>query len=394
MLRVFASDPCQEVFPGQQDRRSDHSAIAAPVAGAVARGRIGTDAGAVLSTQALKAIGRHIKRGDAEVQRLKMMQRTSLMLWFGLILSANPVRSHDAGALDFEGRYALQPLTEHVYVAHGPQAFPNPQTQGFMNNPGFVVTDNGVVVVDPGSSLQIGRKLLESIVTVSRKPVIAVFNTHVHGDHWLGNQAIRQAYPEATIYAHKRMIERVQAGEGEDWIRLFNELTAGATSGTEVVAPNVGLEGGEVIEIGGMPFAVHHTGRAHSDTDIMVEVRNDRAIFLGDIVTNRRVQSARPMDSDILGQIRAVEFVLGTDNEWFIPGHGLSGGRELPQAQLDFLRKLHASVKHHYDAGLADFEMRDRVAQDLAEYRDWYNFDELGRVINSVYLRVEQASFE
>lgn len=311
----------------------------------------------------------------------------------GLMFCANHAYSHEPVAVDFEHGFAVEKLTDRVYVVHGPQAFPSPTTRGFMNNPGFVVTEEGVVIVDPGSSVQIGNKLLDRIRSVTEKPVVAVFNTHVHGDHWLGNQAIRQAYPDVPIYAHQRMIERVEMGEGSDWVKLFDQLTDSATEGTRVVGPNIGLSGGELLNIGNTPFRIHHTGKAHSDTDIMIETPNERAIFLGDIVTNERIQSARPADSDIRGQITAVEFVLTTDNRWFIPGHGQSGGREVPERQLMFLKQLYASVKRHYEDGLADFEMIEPVRQDLAEYRDWYNFDELGRVISNTYLKVEEESF-
>ena len=57
-------------------------------------------------------------------------------------------------------------ITPQIYVAHGPQDFPSRDTGGFMNNPGFIVGDGGVIVVDPGSSVQIGRQLLEAIRAV------------------------------------------------------------------------------------------------------------------------------------------------------------------------------------------------------------------------------------
>jgi glyoxylase-like metal-dependent hydrolase (beta-lactamase superfamily II) len=34
---------------------------------------------------------------------------------------------------------------------------------------------------------------------ITNKPIVAVFNTHVHGDHWLGNQAIVERYPAVKI---------------------------------------------------------------------------------------------------------------------------------------------------------------------------------------------------
>ena len=322
-----------------------------------------------------------------------MPDRIHSLLIAAAILCAGQAHGHQPAAFDPDVELQARKLTEHVYVVHGPQAFPSAETRGFMNNPGFILTEQGPVVIDPGSSVQIGDKVLQSIRRVTDKPVAAVFNTHVHGDHWLGNQAIRQAYPEVPIYAHQRMIERVEAGEGEEWVRLFEQLTEGATIGTRVVGPNIGLRGGEILEFGDMVLRIHHTGKAHSDTDIMIEATAERAIFLGDIVTNRRIQSARPADSDIKGQITAVEFVLTTDNDWFIPGHGESGGRDIPENQLRFLRQLYASVERHYLDGLADYEMLDLVRRDLAEYSDWYNFDELGRVVSSVYLRVEEESF-
>lgn len=325
--------------------------------------------------------------------RTDMPDRIHSLLIAAAILCAGQAHGHQPAAFDPDVELQARKLTEHVYVVHGPQAFPSAETRGFMNNPGFVLTEQGPVVIDPGSSVQIGDKVLQSIRRVTDKPVAAVFNTHVHGDHWLGNQAIRQAYPEVPIYAHQRMIERVEAGEGEEWVRLFEQLTEGATIGTRVVGPNIGLRGGETLEFGDMVLRIHHTGKAHSDTDIMIESPADSAIFLGDIVTNRRIQSARPADSDIRGQIDAVEYALNTDNRWFIPGHGLSGGREVAQQQLKFLQDLYASVKRHYEAGLADYEMLDPVRQDLAEYSDWYNFDELGRVLSNVYLKVEEETF-
>lgn len=322
-----------------------------------------------------------------------MLSNARSWLTAGLLLGITQSYAHQPAAFDPDVELQARQLTKHVYVVHGPQAFPSPKTRGFMNNPGFVLTSQGAVVIDPGSSVQIGDKVLESIRRITDKPVVAVFNTHVHGDHWLGNQAVRQAYPQAPIYAHERMIERVEAGEGDEWVQLFERLTEGATMGTQVVGPTVGLRGGETLEFGDVALRIHHTGKAHSDTDIMIESPADRAIFLGDIVTNRRIQSARPADSDIRGQIDAVEFVLSTDNRWFIPGHGLSGGREVAQQQLQFLQDLYASVKRHYEDGLADYEMLEPVRQDLAEYSDWYNFDELGRVLSNVYLKVEEEAF-
>lgn len=309
------------------------------------------------------------------------------------VLSLSVAWAHEVTVPEQLEGLVLQQLSESVFIIQGPQQFPSPDTAGFMNNPGFVVTPKGVVVIDPGSSVQIGQMVLDKINEITALPVVAVFNTHVHGDHWLGNQAIREIWPEAAIYAHQRMIERVEAGEGEGWISNFSQSTGCATVGTVVVVPNIGLAGGEILNIGSIDFKIYHTGKAHTDNDLMIEVAKEKSIFLGDVVTDRRIQSARPEDSDIKGQIKAVEFALQTENTIFIPGHGAAGDKEMVRRQLTFLQDLLAAVENYYEHGLSDYEMKDKVVGDLSAYKDWFNFSEIGRVISYVYLKVEEDSF-
>jgi glyoxylase-like metal-dependent hydrolase (beta-lactamase superfamily II) len=264
-----------------------------------------------------------------------------------------------------------------------------------MNNPAAILTDHGVIIVDPGSSKEIGRSLLEKVQTVSHKPVIAVFNTHVHGDHWLGNHGVRDVYPGVPVYAHARMIERVNAGEGQDWIKRFVDMTDGAVAGTRVVAPTIGLEGGETLVLDGVTLKIHHTGHAHTDNDIMIEVVEDKGLFFGDIVAAGRVPNSDvPQDASLQGSIAAIKAMLKMPLDIYIPGHGHSGGREVPEASLGFMEALYASVTKYYEQGLEGYEMKEKVIADLEAYQDWSNFSEIGRVVNFVFQEIERDRFK
>ena len=300
--------------------------------------------------------------------------------------------AHDVVVSPVVEALPLEQVSERVYVVHGPVQAPNPENGGFMNNPGFILTGDGVVVVDPGSSVQIGAAVLNKISAVTDKPVIAVFNTHVHGDHWLGNQAIKQAYPDAVIYAHERMLERVADGEGERWIGILGELTDSAVTGTLVTAPDVGLKGGETLDFGDTAIRVYFKGKAHSDNDLLVEVDRENTMFMGDVGMITRITSQHA-DGDVRGHIETLRFIIDTDNEIFVPGHGKSGGKEVPRLALSFHQTLYDSVRRHYEAGLSDFEMKDKVIKDMAGFSDWDNFDDIGRAISHAYLRVEEDLF-
>ncbi len=316
------------------------------------------------------------------MRKLKLV--IAVLLSGGLLLSCGKAPKIDAS-------YPLTRLTERVYVIHGPNEMPNKANQGFMNNPGFVLTAKGIVVIDPGSSLQVGEMLLAKIATVSKEPVVAVFNTHLHGDHWLANDAIRRAYPKAVIYAHPKMLESAAAA-GESWLRLMLQLTDGATKGTQAVIPNLGIDNEETLAIGGMHFRIHHQGVAHTGSDIMIEVVEDKVLFGGDNILVAR--AGRMDDGNFKGNIAACDMALKTGARIIVPGHGPSGGPELIRTYRDYLRILYGSVKKYADQGLGDFEMKDKVVADLKPYQQWAMFDsEIGKLISLAYLQAEQEAF-
>lgn len=318
-----------------------------------------------------------------------------IAVFVSCILS-KPLQAHDVQIADADvKKMPLVNVTPSVYVIHGMVALPTNQNKAFINNPGFVVTPSGVVVIDPGSSTGVGEILLDHIRSVTTKPVVAIINTHVHGDHWFGNHAIRNAYPDVPIYAHKNAIDRILNGEDQEWLSLFMRMAPTAMAGTEIVRPDHALNGGETLELGGETFHILYPAeKAHTDSDIMIEVPGERTLFLGDVVMNQRTFGNRPHESLFSGIEDATRIALERPNiKYYVPGHGNTGGREMVENFLSLVSNLRASVKKYYDAGEADFEMRDKVLSELDTYRHWYGFDKLGSTISYIYLEVERDNF-
>lgn len=289
--------------------------------------------------------------------------------------------------------FPLDKIASHTYVVHGPLGLPSKQNQGFMNNPAFVVTKTGVVVIDPGSTVQVGRLLLRKIKSVTNKPVTHVFDTHVHGDHWLGNQAIKEAYPEVTIMAHPLMIRLAQGGEGERWVKTMDSLTEGESKGTRAVYPDKAIKDKTKITIGGMTFKIHAPDKAHSNTDIMLQVVEQKVLFLGDNVLQNRI--GRMDDGTFRGNIAACDIALQVPARQFVPGHGKTGGKKVVKAYRNYLNTVYSEVRKYMDEGMSDFEMKPQIRARLNDYHQWIGFDhELGKHISLALLEAEQAEFE
>ena len=313
----------------------------------------------------------------------------TLLAWLLLLLALPALAARGPDLPD----YPADQVTPGLYVIHGPVGYPSPENQGFMNNPAFLVTETGVIVVDPGSSVQTGEMVLRQIRKVTDKPLLAVLNTHVHGDHWLGNQAMVAAAPEVPIYAHPKMLEQVARGAGEEWVQRMMSATNGATAGTVPRGPTIALEGGETLSLGGLTFKTHYYPHVHTTTDLMFEVPEFGALFLGDNACNRRI--VRMDDGSFRGSIEALNGVQGgVTARVLIPGHGLTGGWEIVDNYRGYLSGVYEGVAGLYEEGLSDFEMKPRIAERLSRFKDWPGFEEeLGKHISLAYLEVEAGAF-
>jgi glyoxylase-like metal-dependent hydrolase (beta-lactamase superfamily II) len=308
------------------------------------------------------------------------MMRALLAVLLGLhalLVPAAELRDHEAVR-----------VAPNTWVIHGPLGDPAPENQGFMSNVAFVVTQSGVVVIDPGSSMQAGRMVLRQIRKVTDKPVTHVLVTHVHGDHWFGNHAIHDAFPGTQIMAHPTMIEAAHKGEAKRWLELMDRLTQGFTRGTRAIIPTVPVIEDQSIAVGGITFRILAPPKAHSGTDIMIHAVEEGIVFLGDNVMNGRLGGMG--DGTFRGNIAACDRALAVPAKIFVPGHGQTGGPDVVSTYRDYLTILFETAKAEYDQGKQDYEMKETIRAKLSRFSNWVGFDlNFGRHISVAVLEIE-----
>ncbi len=286
--------------------------------------------------------------------------------------------------------YPAKQVADKVWVIHGPLGFPSVENQGFMNNPAFVLTDAGVVIIDPGSSTAAGEMVLRQIAKITKQPVVAVFDTHVHGDHWLGNQAIRDAWPHARFYAHPRMIAKAKAGAAEEWLDRMNRSTNGFTANTRAFIPDLPIDQDRVITIGNTLFHIDAPPKAHSNTDVMIAVVEPGVYFTGDNITYKRIP--RMDDGTFKGSAAACIVAKTAKANVYIPGHGPSGDASIVDSYCHYLATLYRLAGEMYEEELEDYEMKPRIVKALHAYADWSGFDgEIGKHISLAILEYEAS---
>lgn len=285
-------------------------------------------------------------------------------------------------------------VSEHCYTIPAMGPHPTPDNFGMFSNPGFVVTKDGVVVIDTGSSLQIGEMVLRQIKKITDKPVVKVINTHFHGDHWLGNHAFVNANPNVDILSHQECLNVLKSGQDKFWFDFMQNNTNNKITGTVITLPNQLVKGGEVFEVGGVTFKIHHFGQVHTISDIAVEVSTDKVMYMGDMVM-RRV--ANMEDGSFKGSIDALGQISEMDIKTFVPMHGTPDDVKLINEGKEFMQTIYDNVAEMYDQGLSDFEMKPVIMekpfmQNVAAKWPGYE-DTLGKFIVVAIAEVEKSLF-
>ncbi len=292
--------------------------------------------------------------------------------------------------------HPLRQLSPHVWMIFSPDGFPTPENQGMMCNLTFVDTAKGLVVIDSGASVQIGEMAIRQLGRQWKKPVVAVINTHYHGDHWLGNQAFIEAYGnDLPIYAHPGTIREIEGVQGKMWRTLLEQWTNQATMGTRVVPPRFPLENGAELRYGDVTLRMHHYGTAHTPYDLCVEVVEDKLTCVGDVAMDRRI--ANMDDGSFLGTFKAYEQLeREVASRVWLPGHGEPGGGVLAWNKALFqgiYRPCEQAVKEGLPLEAAkELVLRDpQVASRARETRGFET--NIGKYVSLAYLEAEAASF-
>lgn len=315
-----------------------------------------------------------------------------------MAIAKEPIKSNTAKSeftLGKYGTFKFEKANTNVHIMHGPVVSPNKENRGFMNNPALIEGKNGLIIVDPGGNYNVGKEILAEIEKVSKKPILAVFNTHKHGDHWFANKAIVEKYPKVDIYAHPNMIKASKGGEAEVWYGILHRTT-GNLEGTKAFAfPTKTLKDGQKIEVDGEKFVVMHPKVAHTDTDLLITHINSKTLFLGDNLMKGRLGSFDE-SSSILGNIKLLEKIKKeTDLTLYVPGHGLSGKKdETIDPFLDYLKLLAVEGQKALDDDVESYEVKDEVMKKLLPMKEWDAFAKnMAAHLNKVMIEIDEGEF-
>ncbi len=237
----------------------------------------------------------------------------------------------------------------HVFSAIGATAPPTYDNSGHNNNLSFVLTGDGVVVINGGASYRLAKALHDEIKAVTDQPVQLVINENGQGHAMLGNSY--WAEQGVDILAHEEAIKEVK-DEGDFILQQMQAYNRDKAEGTTVVPANLSFEDEKIIEMGDVTFHILHLGPAHGPGDTQVWIPQWSMMIAGDIAFHERMP---PIFQGACTKcwIETWEQKFAPINPTYvIPGHGHPTNlAQVTRYTHDYLVDLRAKIAEHIDNG-------------------------------------------
>ena len=258
--------------------------------------------------------------------------------------------------------FVLKPVAPGIYAAiDGP-------SHSAGSNSGFVIGDDGVLVIDSFFNPAAARALVAAIHRLTPKPIRYLVNTHYHIDHTGGDQVLRET--GAIIIAHRNV---------RGWVRTYNINLLGEHITPELKAqietvplPDLVTDKDLIIWLGSRKVVIQ-TVLGHTGGDLTVGVPDAKVLFTGDLLWRKvppnlidgSVDQWTATDADFLHMPNAAETI-------FVPGHGDVADIRDVQDFRAYLLELRRLVAEGRMEGLKDEPLERTITLKLrAAHPDW-----------------------
>jgi glyoxylase-like metal-dependent hydrolase (beta-lactamase superfamily II) len=250
------------------------------------------------------------------------------------------------------------------------------------SNAVFLVTDEGVLVIDTRQHPRAGQDLLDRIRKISNKPIRWVINSHFHGDHTFGNATFQRE--GATFVAHRETARLMQLVQPKEMSRRADYFKSNNYDPNDVklVLPDVTFDTAMTIHLGGREIRLFYLGPGQQDGDTFVLFPHARALFTPGSFAKHSMPNMA-FTTSVENWIKLLDQVAAMDVDVLLPAHGDVATRADVKELSGMLSDEYATLKAAVGRGMPLAEAQRTLT--FPQYRDWRNYERLKNEIAALY---------
>jgi glyoxylase-like metal-dependent hydrolase (beta-lactamase superfamily II) len=282
--------------------------------------------------------------------------------------------------------YKIQEVKPHIFAwvsddvldLEGDPQFDRPGTAG------FIVTSEGVVVVNTTNTPFHGRELLYEIRHHSESPVRYVIDTGSSGEQMLGNEVfveqqatlISSAKTQEEILRYRKLLANRLAHEPE------NSRLQVRMRGFHIAVPDQTFTNQMTLRLGGDEIRMINLLKNGSGDDSVVYLPAAKVLFLGELFQNGYFP--RFDSRNLTDWVNALRQVETWDVEVFVPGHGAPGGKKEVEDFRQYLQWFGKEVATRIQEGQSLSQIKHDLGSQMENYK-WHAPELFSEELETLY---------
>ena len=251
----------------------------------------------------------------------------------------------------------------------------------------FVVTQEGVVMIDSCNNPLYARNMLAAIKNVTDEPIVFLIDTETHTDH-TGNHFIFS--PPATIINAERAgaaMRKEYNPKRAETLALKSPELREAVKGKKLIVPHIEYRDRMTINLGERTFELIYLKNVHSEADTAIWLPKERVLFAASAANVRTFINLRPavVIPDVLASYKLMKSL---NPEIVVAGHGQPTTAKI----FDEYEGYYTLLLKRVGEMAAQGKSLDEIKKDLKmpEYADWHGQDRLGVNIDAAWKSVKK----
>ncbi len=254
-----------------------------------------------------------------------------------------PVKYDDMALDSFLYRKPVE-VIPGVWSAFGETGPGSYENSGHNNNLSFIITDDGVVVMNAGDNYLLAQSLHEEIKKLTKQPVKYVVLENSQGHAMLGSNYWHEQ--GAKIIAHKDAAKIIKE-QGDGILQSMRSRARDKAFKTELAMPDIVIDDKYELNLGTWKLEVLYLGPSHSPGDLSLWIPAKKLMISGDLAFYQRMPPLFD-DTDTAAWLETWKKFEAMDAQYVIPGHGVATNMtevtKVTKGYLEFLRTKVADV--------------------------------------------------
>lgn len=249
----------------------------------------------------------------------------------------------------------MEKIKDNIYV----------ETDFLGCNPSFVVTSQGLVMIDTPQKPSEALKWKKEIQKFGE--VTYLINTDHHQDHAIGNY-----FFGGDIIVHegtrKELLAEGKIKQFQDWMEMIEPQSKSLMDNYFIRKPKITYQNKMNIFLGDEIFELTYI-LSHTRYETIVYMPRKKVVFVGDTVCTNGIPILQ--ESYLIEWLEALQFLKGMDFEVLVPGHGKIGNKDsVAQFHRELSQVIHRVIEK-MDKGYSKEAVIKEVRYEDAVHRKY-----------------------